>query len=66
MWAFERAWVGGLNLADDLGDAVGPKERCAFAFFDVPHLFGDQCTLVQKGEELLVNAVDLYAQTGEI
>ncbi|MPM64266.1 hypothetical protein SDC9_111152 [bioreactor metagenome] len=63
---FQRAGVGCLDLLDDLGHAVGAEECRAFELLDLAHAFSHQCALVEQGEELLVDVVDLYAQTGEV
>ncbi|MNV37056.1 hypothetical protein D3C71_1285590 [compost metagenome] len=64
--SFERSGVGGLNLLDHLGYAVRAKERGALALLDFTHLFGHERPLVQQREQLLVDAVDLHAQAGEV
>ena len=66
MRAFERARVGRLNLVDDLCHAVRAKKGRALAFFDFSHMFGHLGPLVQQCEQLLVDAVDLHAQAGEV
>ena len=66
MGVLQGAGVGGLNLVDDLRHTVGAKKRRAFAFLDLAHPFGHQSALVQQREQLLVDAVDLHAQAGEV
>jgi len=65
MRALERPRVGASDFFDHLRHAVGAEEGGAFAFLDLADTLGHQGALVQQGEQLLVDVVDLDAQAGQ-
>jgi hypothetical protein len=65
MLVFQRAFVGVLDFFNYLRNPVRPEKRRAFTLFDFSDLFGNQCALVQQGQQLIVQGVDLDAQISE-
>ena len=57
--------IGTLDFLDDLGDAIRAEKGRAFHALDFAHLFGHTGTLIQQAEQLLIDRVDLYAQSGQ-
>jgi hypothetical protein len=55
--------VGTLDFFDDLGDTIRTEERGTFRTLDIAHLLGHMRALVEQGEQLLVQRVDLHTQT---
>ena len=59
----QRALIGTLDLFDHLGHAIRTEKWGALGSLDVTHLFGDVRALVEQGKQLLVQCIDLHAQT---
>ena len=58
----QRASVGGIQLIEHLSFPFGAHHRCIGFGFDMPNRLGQACALVQQGQHLLVNAVNLIPE----
>jgi len=62
----QGALVGALYFFNDLRHAIRAEEGRTFAALEFAHLLGNQGALVEQGQQLLVQGVDLGAQHGQV
>jgi hypothetical protein len=66
MRVLERATVGLLHIVNHLGYPLGPKENRPFHALERAHLFSYQGTLIEQGENILIQCVNPGTQFREI